>query len=98
MFAKQDEQFDEMISDSARRRQGIISTSLRRDVLCVCALVATVCALAFFFPGRLFGGGAAAIGFLAAIQWILVFKFESDLRLLRTIERLERRRDGPAPA
>jgi hypothetical protein len=98
MFVKQDQQFDEMIADPARRRQGIISLSLRRDVLCVCAMVATVCALAFFFPDRISGGGTAAIGFLAAIQWMLVFKFESDLRLLRTIERLERRRDEPAPA
>jgi hypothetical protein len=97
MFAKQDEEFDEMIADSARRRLGIISLSSRRNLLCVCAMVATACALAFFFPGRPSRtGGAAAMGFLAAIQWILVFKFESDLRLLRTIDRLERRRDDPA--
>lgn len=69
MFAKQDEQFDEMIADSARRRQGIISLSSRRNLLCVCAMVATVCALGFLFPGHLSTtGGAAAIGFLAAIQ------------------------------
>jgi len=89
MFKKLDEEFDEMAADPARRRQGIARITLRRDVMCWCAVGMTLVALPFFFPNRSPAGGAA-IGFAAAVQWILLFKFESDLRLLRVVERLHK--------
>jgi len=90
MFTKQDEQFDQMATDPARRREGIAGLSWRRNVICWCAVVATLCALATFLvsASKAGGGAAAAIGFLAATHWMLLFKFESDLRLLRVIDRL----------
>jgi hypothetical protein len=89
MFKRLDEEFDEMAADAARRREGIVSLTSRRDVLCWCAVIMTLVALPFFFTNRS-PAGAAAIGFAAAVQWMLLFKFESDLRLLRVVERLHR--------
>jgi hypothetical protein len=88
MFKKQDEQFDRMAADPARRRKGIDDLSSRRNVLFWCAVVVTLCALAMFFFSNRSSGGGSALGFAAAVQWMLVFKFESDLRLLRVVERL----------
>ncbi len=88
MFARQDEQFDRMAADPARRRAGIADLSLRRSVLFCCAVVMTLCALMVFFGSNRTSGGGAAIGFGSATMWMLVFKFESDLRLLRVVERL----------
>jgi hypothetical protein len=87
MFKKLDEEFDEMAADPARRRQGIARITLRRDVMCWCAVGMTLVALPFFFSNRS-PAGAAAVCFAAAVQWMLLFKFESDLRLLRVFERL----------
>jgi hypothetical protein len=93
MFAKQDEQFDEMAIDPARRREGIADLSSRRTIILWCAVGMTSLALVFFFANRA-AGGAAAVGFAAAVQWMLAFKFESELRLLRVVERLHRDRDN----
>ena len=61
-----------------------------------CAVVMTLCALATFILSvrNARGGGGAAIGFAAAVQWMLLFKFESYLRLLRVIERLHLTQNG----
>jgi hypothetical protein len=92
MFKKIDEEFDEMAADPTRRREGIARITLRRDVMCWCAVGMTLVALPFFFSNRSPAGGAA-IGFAAAVQWMLLFKFESDLRLVRVIDRLLKIRD-----
>ena len=94
MFTKQDEQFDEMVADRARRREGINGLSWRRTMFLWCAMVMTLLALVFFISNRSPG---AAIGFAAALQWMLCFKFESDLRLLRVIERLHKGEPEKAP-
>ena len=90
MFTKQDEQFDQMAADPLRRREGIAGLSRRRNMMFWCAAIMTLCALATFFLSlrTARGGGGAAIGLAAAVHWMLLFKFESDLRLLRVIERL----------
>ena len=88
MFKKQDEQFDRMAADPARRRKGIDDLSSRRTLLFWCGVVITLCAFAIFFFSKAGSGGGEGLGFAAAVQWILVFKFESDLRLLRVVERL----------
>jgi len=91
MFKTIDGEFDKMAADPTRRREGIARTTLRRDVMCWCAVGMTLVALPFFFANRSPAAGAA-IGF-AAVQWMLLFKFESDLRLLRVIDRLLKIRD-----
>ena len=94
MFTKQDEQFDDMVADQTRRREGIHGLSWRRTLFLWCAIVMTLLALVFFISNRSPG---AAIGFAAALQWMLFFKFESDLRLLRVIEKLHRGESEKTP-
>ena len=89
MFIKQDEAFDQMAADPTRRRMAIVSLSWRRDIMFWAATGMTLCALAIFFMSLQHDRGSAAVGFAAAVQWMLLFKFESELRLLRTIERLQ---------
>jgi hypothetical protein len=93
MFKRYDEQFERTAADPLRRRAAIGDLSLRRTILFWCALVTTACALvvgACALVGRLSGSSAvaAALYFAAAVHWSSVFKFESELRLLRVIERL----------
>lgn len=45
----------------------------------------SVCAIVGSFSGK---SAMAGLSFAAAVQWSICFKFESDLRLLRVIERL----------
>jgi len=94
MFNKQDEQFDQMAADPARRRAGIADLSSRRNLMFWCAVGMTLCALVTFFMSLRGARGGAAVGFAAAVQWMLLFKFESDLRLLRVVERLHAREIG----
>ena len=89
MFKKQDEEFDEMVADPVRRRAKIADLSRRRTGIGFCAIGVTVCAIASAWCGKVTGG--VAISFAAA--WIIFSKTESDLRLLRTIERLQKDKD-----
>jgi len=58
MFKK----IDEIAADPTRRREGSARITLRRDVMCWCAVGITLVALPFFFSNRSPAGGAA-IGF-----------------------------------
>lgn len=93
MFTKYDEQFARTAADPIRREAAIRDLSHRRAILFWSALVTTACALvvvACSFVSHLSGNTAVAatLYFAAAVHWSLVFKFESELRLLRVIERL----------
>jgi hypothetical protein len=95
MFTKEDEEFERMAADPARRREGIADLSSRRNIMFWCATGMTLCALVTFFMS--FGNasrGSAAAGFTAAIQWILLFKYESELKLLRVVDRLHPGENG----
>ena len=94
MFTKQDEEFDQMAADPVRRREGIAGLSWRRNVMFWCAVVMTLYALATFFVLVQTARIGAAIGFAAAVHWMLLFKFESDLRLLRVVDRLHVAQNG----
>ena len=85
MFKRYDEQFERTSTDPLRRREAISDVSLRRTILFWCALVSSVCATVGSFSGK---SAMAGLWFAAAVQWSICFKFESDLRLLRVIERL----------
>ena len=93
MFKKQDDNFDEMAADPVRRRATIANLSRSRTLIGCCALVISVCAIV----GVSVGGKGAALGvlgvFAAAVNWSVCFKLESDLRLLRAIERLHKGTD-----
>jgi len=85
MFTKSDQQFTDTAVDPFRRRLAITDLRRRRDILFWCACVLSICTLAVTFGSKPAGVGSA---FAAAVQWILVFKFDSDLRLLSVIDRL----------
>ena len=87
MFKKADMRFEEMAADPARRRAAITDFSKRRNIIGICAMVISACAIL-----ELWSGGKAAAGgaFAAAVNWSICFKMESDLRLLRAIDRLQK--------
>jgi hypothetical protein len=89
MFKKLDEEFDEVAADPIRRRAKITNLSLCRTFLgfgCVGITFGTV-------ADALSGGKAAIGGVLVATSFAALVKCESDLRLLRAIERLQRSND-----
>ena len=93
MFTKQDEKFVEMVVDPARRVAAIADLTSRRTTLFWCALLITLIMAAFNFCGKPVSGG---LSLSAAIQWSIVFKFESDLRLLKVIDRLQKNEKASA--
>jgi hypothetical protein len=90
MFKKQDDDFDEMAADPIRRRKKIADLSKRRVLIGCCAMVISICAVV-----EIWSKGEAATGgiFAAAVAWSICFKMDSDLRLLRVIERLQKGKD-----
>jgi hypothetical protein len=91
------EQFDHIAADPARRQTGITGLSSRRKLMFWCAVGMTLCALVTFFMSlRSARPGGAAVVFAAAVEWMLFFKLESDLRLLRVVERLHSRSVSPS--
>ena len=93
MFTKQDTEFEEMAADPIRRRAKIADLSWRRTLIFWCALVMAVAAI---FAS--WGGKDAGVIFAAAVAWSICFKMESDLRLLRVIERLQKGGDAKPTA
>lgn len=87
MFTKHDLRFEETAADPMRRAAAIADLSNRRTIMFWCACIVSLATIASVFGSKSAGG---VIGFSAAIQWMLVFKCESDLRLLRVLARLQR--------
>jgi hypothetical protein len=90
MFKKEDEAFDETAADPILRRAKIVDLSRRRTLIGCCALVIMVAAIAEMWSGD---KGATGGVFAAAIAWGIFIKHESDLRLLRVVERLHKGSD-----
>ena len=88
MFTKSDIRFEEMAADPARRRAAIADLSRRRTWIFWCVMVAFIGAIATSWSGKTPG-----TIFSAAIMFSILLKFESDLRLLRVIERLHKGSD-----
>ncbi len=84
MFTKSDVEFDVIASDPSRRRLEISLLTKRRGTLYWAAMLATLAAVGSMFVGR---GGYHVVTFNAAMLWIFVLKINSDLRLLRVIDR-----------
>lgn len=90
MSSKQDEEFDKIVANPIRRRAQIASLSKRRTIIGICATVISACAiLELWSGGKLSAGGV----FAATVNWSICFKMESDLRLLRAIDILQKSSD-----
>jgi hypothetical protein len=84
-----------MVADPIRRRAQIASLSKRRTIVFICASLLMICAML----GIWLGSKTAAGGVLTAAIFISIsLKMESDLRLLRTIERLDKDRHDKTTA
>ena len=93
MFKKSDQAFREQTIDPVFRAAALIKlTQSRNWFLCIGGLMSLI-----IFAGELLGAPPnSAVILAAAIQWIVFFKMDSDLRLLRVIDLLQK--DGkPLP-
>jgi hypothetical protein len=96
-FDRADDAFIETAVDDVRRPDLIKSTARRRTIMFWCAVVITVCALGIMFATmsdknhNSAGGGVAGVEFgVAVMTWMQVFKCESDLRLLKLVDKLKK--------
>ena len=80
-----------MAADPSKRHAMIASRQFTRTVLFWCALVITVCDLAAALAG---GHFATVLSAGTVIQWMLVFKFDSDVRLLSIVDTMANRGTG----
>ena len=92
-FDKADDTFIQMAVDDSRRPELIKETSRKRTILFWCAVLITVCALLMIFVetnAKAHNSGIAGVEFtVAAMTWMQVLKIESDLRLLKLVEKLK---------
>ena len=88
MFTKSDERFDQMAADPTCRRIWIDYFSKLRTIFFWLAIAMSVIAIVSTWNGK-----ASEVILVTAIIWSIYIKFESDLRLLRVIERLQKDRD-----
>ncbi len=93
MFTKQDAEFEETAADPMRRRAKIAELSWRRTLIFWCAVVMTAAASMEVWTDK----GAGGV-FAAAAGWSICFKLDSDLRLLRVVERLQKCTDATPTA
>jgi hypothetical protein len=90
---RNDNNFVDAAVDDTRRRAKIQELAKQRQKLIWGAGVVTVCALGTAFIDG-FGksnnaAGCALILFVATMNWILLFKCESELRLLKLVDKLK---------
>ncbi len=98
-YDEADEIFIQKAADDSRRPELIKETSRKRKVLTWCAVLWSVCAFIQMILGMISGiyglshnFSASAAGwnfFMAAMIWMLVLKCETDLRLLKLVEKLK---------
>jgi hypothetical protein len=93
MFTKQDINFAEIALDPRRRAAAIKTLTFRRNILFWVACLMTLMIIPANFGGS---NGAGVTAFCAVVQWMLVLKFESDIRLLRVVSRLREERNARA--
>jgi hypothetical protein len=87
MSTKPDDEFVATAADPARRLTAITDITKRRNK---CLWIVGIITLGFF--GICFFGSRqpdAIVVFMVLFMWIQLFKYESDLRLLLVIDRLQ---------
>jgi uncharacterized membrane protein len=93
-FDQSDDAFIQMAVDDLHRPELIKITARKRTILFWCAMLITVCALVIIFAetsGKPHGSGVAGVAFAGvAMSWMLVIRCESDLRLLKMVEKLKK--------
>ena len=85
MFTKTDEKFAAFAADASRRQVMIASRQNCRTIIFWCAVVMTGLDLVAMWTNA---RGIAGFTFGALVQWMLVFKFDSDVRLLTVIDKI----------
>ncbi len=94
MFIKEDEMFTRTATDTIRRRESIADLTRRRKILFWVALTTSLLMVASSFGNKPMSAG---LGLATAVQWMLVFKFESEIRLLKVIDHLQASGNLPKP-
>jgi hypothetical protein len=85
MFTKTDEKFATFAADTAKRQGMIASRQNYRTIFFWCAVVMTGLYLVAICSGA---HGITGFSFGSLVQWMLVFKFDSDVRLLTVIDKI----------
>ena len=93
MFKKSDQKFEAIAADPERRREAIADLSLRRLIVAIGLLFSFVCVIGSSWSGK----ESPSTFFAAAIFFTILTRTESDLRLLRVIDRLDKS-SGAHPA
>lgn len=95
MFKNNDQEFAEIAADPVRRRAAIADLAGRCKTSSICAGVASG-ALIMATIANPQGTGVLA-GCVAGV-WAIAFKFDTDLRLLRVVDRLHGDSGLPTPS
>lgn len=94
MFSKSDEEFDEMACDPVRRQKAIVALSVRRQRFMVGSLLISAALGLTLFIWMLKNQGPMIVivlqGLAALFNWSYLWKTDSDLKILRVIERLHK--------
>ena len=95
MFKQCDDDYDERAADPIRRRAQIASLTKRRPFMLCGVMVIFVCTIVEMWNGE---KRAISEVFATAIFWGIYIKLESDLRLLRIIDWLQKGKDEKSSA
>ena len=87
MFTKLDEQFETLAADPERRLAAIRKLSKARTGIFWCAVVISILDITELLRGEPI---KFVTVFSPMVTWLLVFKFQADVRVLRTIDSLHR--------
>ena len=85
-FEKEDVRFVEIVLEANQRDTAIAELKRKRTLLFWAAMLATLAAILSIFAEHPQG----AVYFGAAFSWGMVWKFESDLRLLLAVRALKK--------
>jgi len=94
MFHKSDTRFADMAVITEQRRRMISSRQNARVVLFWCAIIITIAAVFNASGGHPF----VLLGVGATIQWMLVFYFDSEVRMLMVVDRFGHSKPSGDPA
>ncbi len=89
MFKKSDIAFEEMAADPERRRVAIDDLSKRRTAMSWLVMLMLIVVFISIWSGK----GPGTLYISAAFLYTALTRFESDLRLLRVIDRIHRDSD-----
>ena len=85
MFKNNDQEFAEIAADPVRRRAAIADLAGRCKTSSICAGVASAGLIVATIANP---QGTGVLAGCVAGLWAIAFKFDTDLRLLRVVERL----------